>query len=189
MSKKNWFIRIYIRNCISRQHTLRIVSLYYFVFSLIVSGFGAFYMMKWKKTVSQCWYKTQIYGNLFTWNDEVSFSYLQNPSENTLCKRWREEKTVTFKTAQNTISCHKIIIKKKNKENPTKPPNNTFLPYFLSTLFPLFLPLKLCSPVISAEIFNLKWTISVFYKAGGKILKIILSWATFAIRNRLIFSF
>lgn len=63
MSKKNWFIRIYIRACISRQHTLRIVSLYYFVFSLMVSGFGAFYMMKWNKNVSQCWYKTQIYGN------------------------------------------------------------------------------------------------------------------------------
>lgn len=41
-SKKNWYIRIYIRECISRQYTLRIISLYYFVCSLMVSGFGFF---------------------------------------------------------------------------------------------------------------------------------------------------
>lgn len=78
---------------------------------------------------------------------------------------------VPFKTAHNTISCQKQNKRQtKTEKNPTNPenPNNTFSPYFPSALFPLFLRLKLCSPVTSAEMFNLKCTISGFYKSGGK---------------------
>lgn len=73
-------------------------------------------------------------------------------------------------TAHNTISCHKIIIKTPDKwRKPNKTPKQhfftilSFLHYFL-----FFLPFKLCSPVISPEIFNLKCTILGFYKAGRK---------------------
>lgn len=70
----------------------------------------------------------------------------------------KKKLTVTFKTAHNDISCRKMIIKKKPKTQAT-----LFYHIVLSPSFPLFFPLKLCSLVISAEIFNLKCTISGFY--------------------------
>lgn len=123
MPKKNLFIRICIEECVSRQHTLRIVSLYYFVCSLMVSGFGFFYMIKWNKNVSQCWYKTQIYGNFC-----CSLEMMRYPSHlRTPCVKDEGKKRlpVTFKTSHNSISCHKRI---KNQRKHNKKPNNPFLP-------------------------------------------------------------
>lgn len=76
------------------------------------------------------------------------------------CVKDEEKKklTVTFKTSQNSISCHKIIIK-----NQTKKPN-TFLP---SCPFHYFLCFSLSSFVLlSLLLFNLKCITSGFYKTG-----------------------
>lgn len=93
MSKKNWFIRIYIREHISRQHTLRIISLYCFFSILWFQDLGFFIWWSEIKKFPSVGIKHKYMGisvHLKWWG------ILQIPSENTLCKRWGEEKTHSY---------------------------------------------------------------------------------------------
>lgn len=131
---------------------------------------------------------TNIWEFLFTWNDEVSFRYLLriHPVKD----EEKKKLTVTFKTAHNTIICHKIKKKKKNQRKPKRNPRQCFFPILsFPHYFLCFSPSNFV--LLSLVLRHLTWS-SIFLDfmrlvQRSHVLKIILSWAPFAIRNRLIF--